>query len=341
MSEVTPKLEGPGNPDIKLSPADLARSYLGHKGAEVQRQIKSTEHSIDFNSKYEPTHPGSGPDSDGGGDISDWNAARLEYDQWPEEREEILEQEQGRLDQLNGEAGRLARYVSEVNLGNDNLIGRFSNLEIERRAIIEARRKVEQARKEGREFEGADSLKGQIDEIVAAVGSEPRKDTWGTTARFRKMPGGWELNAYYPRGGVDTGRGMSGGDEKVIFDHVHEGGNSSVSSDVDMDVSFTSEAGGYSVRIYDFTDPTFEKSDKGEERPKAKIGKYTSFKIKDGKIFNPQAEDAVDDDNYPTNRWTRPSGSGTVFNQENFDYAKGVIAGLHTSVQTTPFPPQL
>src|SRR5579859_5920102 len=97
--------------EIKLTPADLARSWLGHRGAEVQRKIASTKSSLQFNRTYEPKTPGPTPSyvEPGSMDATDWQNTQLEYDQWPQERDESIELEEDRLEQLNNEMGTISR----------------------------------------------------------------------------------------------------------------------------------------------------------------------------------------------------------------------------------------
>lgn len=220
MPEQTPKPDNQvrqptpdiGSPkEVKLTPADLARSWLGHRGAEVHRQIASTESSLKFNRTYEPTAPRTGPGSDAGMDISDWQNEVLEYQQWPEEREELIEHGETELERLQDEAAILGGQVGRVNRGDTQLIGRFAKLETERRARIEDQKRMKEEQREGVVFEGTEEAIRQVQELQEA----DRQGAWKKGA----TPNGWHKAYSSTQGYIyvyKPGEGALGGDVATI-----------------------------------------------------------------------------------------------------------------------------
>lgn len=324
---------GASHPEVKLSPADLARSWLGYRGADVQRQISSTEASLKFNSTYKPAHPGSRPHQEAGGmDHSDWEVSAGEYSQWPEEREELIEQGQTELQRLRDEATTISGQVSRVDRGETTLIDRYAKLETERRTKIEDAKKREDERKRGAEFNGVEELKGNLDEITLAVRAEPRESHSSQTPNWKDLSNGWELAGYYPREEQDAGGLKTVVPEQFQFYYTPDRGV--LENRVFMRVYANND--GYQLGIEDFRNPEETDSMYGNGR-KATKGIHLSLHIKEGRVFSPQVGEVVKETmwGYPETH-TRASSKNERFDQNRFDEVKGLVSGLAASSQAVP-----
>lgn len=334
MSQQQEPIPGQTPPDasatqeIKLSPTDLARSWLGYRGSEVQREIKSTESSLNFYSTYEPTHPGPRPHpEDGGMDHSDWEVSMGEYSQWPEEQEEKIEYTREELDRLHDQMNTILDEQERVNAGDMRLIEKYSELEIDRRAKMEEARKREEDRKIGREFEGIDEVKAQLDEITSAVRVEPR-DSQGFNQRREDIPSGWQIYRYLPeepeRKNPEQFQFMLTPDKDKPDNAVF--------------IRLYAENQGYRLNIEDFRNA--QETDKtlfGHER-KGRKGVQLSLDIRDGKVYDPNVRDSVEERpfGYPERF---PSDAGEKFAQNHFDELKGLINSLSADIKSAQTAP--
>jgi hypothetical protein len=139
--------------EVILKPADLARSYLGHEGAQLIREIARTKDSIRFNETYKPSKFISSRVMPrefeiGGMDYSDWQNECLAAEQEPDDNESLVEDGNQKLNDLESDLWENCREFGKVVHGDYLLIDKYSRLEIERRARIEeAKKKVEQSKK--------------------------------------------------------------------------------------------------------------------------------------------------------------------------------------------------
>lgn len=131
--------------EIILKPADLARSYLGHEGVQLLRSVKMAESNLRFDENYRPSERRevSRPSyiEPGSMDAYDWDVAELESQDWEENREQTIEDDERKLEELGEEKLRNGGEYMKVTRGDQQLIDKYSKLEIARRAELEEQRK--------------------------------------------------------------------------------------------------------------------------------------------------------------------------------------------------------
>ena len=130
--------------EIILKPADLARSYLGHEGAQLLRYTRNSECISEFLKNYDPSKNARLRPSyiePGSMDANDWDIADLESQQWDENRDQIIEEDRQQLEELEEEKLRNGAEYMRVCRGDQALINKYSKLEIARRAELEEQKK--------------------------------------------------------------------------------------------------------------------------------------------------------------------------------------------------------
>lgn len=175
----------------EMSDAELAQAYLSRELAETNKRLSEVAHSERFYSTYKgPTHPGGSPHSDAGMDISDWNVARLEYEQWPEEQEEMLDHLDAEREALEDRNSDLHDLRERMESGDPFAIALAAGRERARLAAIKERQKVEQEKKDGVVFEGTDQVVDEIAEFKKLV----------VEGAYKNRPNGWGEAFSYQHG---------------------------------------------------------------------------------------------------------------------------------------------
>lgn len=134
-------MNSPAPKEVVLSTTDLARSYLGHEGAELMRKIAQTENSISFSQTYKPSESKyrTMPKEFeiGGMDYSDWQNECLAAEQSSEDNESEVEDLDLKLHDLESDLYENCREFGRVSHGDHTLIDKYSKLEISRREELE------------------------------------------------------------------------------------------------------------------------------------------------------------------------------------------------------------
>lgn len=192
-----------------MSDAELAQAYLTRETEETNKSIADNQSQEKFYTTYKgPTHPGTSPNSDAGMDIADWNASRLEYEQWPEEREETLERIAGEQEALYEKRADLEDLGTRMERGDPNTVALLAGREKARREAIAEQERTRRVQKEGVAFEGVDEVINQIQELGQATW---KKDPSGHWDSLLPTPNGWRKyydseNGYtYAFGEADLG----------------------------------------------------------------------------------------------------------------------------------------
>jgi len=129
------------------SPKELASSWLDVQTKLLDGKVKSAETSLRFYETYQPK-PASRPSNvePGSMDASDWDIAEAEFDNWPEEQNEMIELYEGERDDLNRQLEDLGDEKGGVKDGNQELIEKYSQLEKARREKEEELQKARLAK---------------------------------------------------------------------------------------------------------------------------------------------------------------------------------------------------
>lgn len=266
--------------ETRLTPADLARSYLGHKGAEIIREIAAAENSRRFHETYNPKSPGAKPSwiEPGGMDESDWENEVGASSQYDDERDEFVSYWEKEIKRLQNEKGKLNVDFSKVSKGDPALIEIYSRLEKERREKIEAeaKRKEElekraEEERDEREMDGASEIyDGLLD--IFNMSNQLKKS---------KAPKGWYIGTKE--------------NDRLILGFFREQQMNRSPLMIRYDV-FKRPDGGMRVTIKDWREAD-ELNDHpfNNSRHKARKGKYYVLTLNGPKVSYTQAGIVVDD----------------------------------------------
>lgn len=139
------KTESQGEAEVRLTSADLARSYVAFQGVDTLRQIKAREASLRFNQTYEPRRA-SRPSyiEPGSMDANDWDVAELDDEQWEDEKEVSIARDEDAIEDLKDKLAETEELLGKIDAGDASAIEYYSKLETRRRAELEeAKRKLE------------------------------------------------------------------------------------------------------------------------------------------------------------------------------------------------------
>lgn len=140
------------------TPAELAEVWLSRELKGVQNEIERKEYGYKSAQTYTPRSAGSAPaEGPGSLDYSDWEISRMEWEQWPAERDDIIESYPDEIYDLTQRLGEVQSKLRSVEQGDLETINRYANAERQKRQVENER--------EGTEYEGAGEAYEQLQNL--------------------------------------------------------------------------------------------------------------------------------------------------------------------------------
>ena len=308
------------------SNAELAQAWLTRELGDTNQRLNEVTHSIEFNSRYEPTPPGPRPHPEAGGmDMTDWQVERLEYENWPMEREEELQSLEAEDEMLSEKLSDLLYSRDRLENGDPQVIARLAALEKARQKDLEKQEKIRKVKEEGLRLDGANEVIGKIKELKAAEKGAWKKDP--NSHRWDALlptPNGWNLVSSPTRGhryAYQQGKGPLG----LPLVHIQIVGQ-----------QFTKrEEGEVVLRYQDLSNMKAKKTKQGIKTDEPGLGLY--FSIKDDLVKDLSAVRLEPQFQFGTHGdiEIRATGKSTIMTQEHFNRFRSHLNSLVEGVKAS------
>lgn len=180
------------------SDLELANSWLKRETEETSKRLKDAEWSERFYTTYEPKPPGPRPawargSEAAGMDVTDWDNAELEYQQWPEEQEEMLEHLRDEIEALEDKSGYLLEYRGRLERGDPRVIAELAGRERACLAALEAEKRRRTEWSQGIKLEGVEEVSAQLQKLEEIKSLHVGHKDY-------QLPEGWKIGYSYDDG---------------------------------------------------------------------------------------------------------------------------------------------